>query len=134
MHSLVQLATRKWLKAEGQLERWKGQFIKNLCEELPTGKYENWARCQLLFPHVRGATEQEPKEQESLRDWASIMYKAAWYTLEVGNGAEAEELSAKAMEARTRLLGHNHEDSLASKAMVGSVYIFQGRWEAAEEL
>jgi hypothetical protein len=48
MHRLVQLATRKWLEAYGQRERWKQQFIRNLCTELPTGEYENWERCQAL--------------------------------------------------------------------------------------
>lgn len=52
MHGMVQLATRKWLKAHKQQERWKQQFIRNLDAELPTGEYENWVRCQALFPHA----------------------------------------------------------------------------------
>jgi hypothetical protein len=49
MHRLVQLATRKWLEAHGQLERWKQQFVRNLYVEFPTGEYENWPKCQELF-------------------------------------------------------------------------------------
>ena len=30
MHALVQLAMRKWLEANGQLEAWKQRYIKNL--------------------------------------------------------------------------------------------------------
>ena len=41
MHNLVQLATRTWLENEGHLDRWREQFISNLCAELPTGQYEN---------------------------------------------------------------------------------------------
>jgi hypothetical protein len=41
MHRIVQLATRTWLEAYKQQERWKRQFIKNLCADLPTGEYEN---------------------------------------------------------------------------------------------
>lgn len=41
MHRLVQLATRKWLEANEQLEKWKEQYIKILYEELPNGEYEN---------------------------------------------------------------------------------------------
>jgi hypothetical protein len=52
MHGLVQLITRKWLEAHGQTERWKHQFIKNLDAELLTGEYENWGKCQALFPHA----------------------------------------------------------------------------------
>jgi hypothetical protein len=79
MHGLVQLATREWLKASKQQEWWKEQFIKNLCVELPTGEYKNWVKCQTLFPHAQSAVAQQPEEQDSLKDWTSILYKAAWY-------------------------------------------------------
>ena len=55
MHGRVQLATRKRLEPLGQLERWKQQFTKNLGEEFPTGEYENWAKCQELFPNAKAA-------------------------------------------------------------------------------
>ena len=79
MHGLVQLATRKWLEAHGQLEKWKQEFIKNLCEEFPTGEYENWVICQALFPHAKSAALQQPEGQDSLREWALLLYKAASY-------------------------------------------------------
>ncbi|KFY87014.1 hypothetical protein V500_07258 [Pseudogymnoascus sp. VKM F-4518 (FW-2643)] len=78
MHSLVQLAMRKWLEDHGQQERWKRQFIRNLNADFPTGEYENWVSCQALFPHAQSAAAQQPEDQDSLIDWASILYKAAW--------------------------------------------------------
>jgi hypothetical protein len=45
MHSLVQLATRTWLESEEQLDKWREEFISNLCAELPTGEYKNWEKC-----------------------------------------------------------------------------------------
>ncbi|KAK5400813.1 hypothetical protein LTR06_011234 [Exophiala xenobiotica] len=93
MHGLVQLATRTWLEAHGMLERWKQQFVKNLCAEFPTGEYENWATCRRLFPHPQSAAAQRPQAQESLREWSSILYNAAWYAWEMGNGMEAEKMS-----------------------------------------
>lgn len=50
MHRLVQLTARGWLRTQGQIERWKEQFISNLCREFPTGEYENWEKCRQLFP------------------------------------------------------------------------------------
>jgi hypothetical protein len=123
MHGLVQLATRKWLEAHEQQERWKQQFIRNLCVELPTGEYENWVRCQALFPHAQVAAAQRPEEQDSLRDWASILYKAAWYAWRMGNVVEAEQMSVQAMKVRERILGREHNDTLHSRAMVGVAYI-----------
>lgn len=89
MHGLVQLATRKWLEAQGQLQRWKQQFIRKLCEEFPTGEYENWAVCQ-----------------------ASILYKAVWYAWKMGNGVEAEKMSVQAMRVRKTILDQEHENTL----------------------
>jgi hypothetical protein len=77
MHRLVQLATQKWLEDHRQLERWKQQYIKRLCAEFPAGKYENWAKCGALFPHVRLALAQQPEEDDSLREWALLLYNAA---------------------------------------------------------
>jgi len=134
MHSLVQLATRKWLEAHGERDRWKHQFIRNLSSEFPTGEYENWATCQALFPHAKSAAAQRPEGQESLKLWATILYRAAWYALRIGNGAEAEEMSVAAMKSRRKLLGREDEDTLWSMAMVGMVYTMRGRWDEAEEL
>ncbi|KAG4429842.1 hypothetical protein IFR05_014674 [Cadophora sp. M221] len=113
MHGLVQLAMRKWLEAHGQIERWKRQFIKNLDAELPTGEYENWERCQALFPHAQSAAAQKPKEQDSLTDWTSVLYKAAWYAWRRGKGVEAENLAFTAMQVRKKILGDEHEDTVS---------------------
>ena len=61
MHRLIQLATRKWLEANEQLKKWKGQYIKILNKKLPNGEYENWIYCQALFPHTKSAIAQRPK-------------------------------------------------------------------------
>ncbi|EMR84639.1 putative tpr domain protein [Botrytis cinerea BcDW1] len=134
MHRLVQLATRKWLEDQKQQEKWKQQFIKNLNEELPTGEYENWVQCQTLFPHAKLALLHEPEEQNSLQEWASILYKAGCYAWQMGNGKDAEKLSVKAMKVRKRIFGREHDDTLRSMAIVGLIYIFRGQWDAAEEL
>jgi hypothetical protein len=89
IHRLVQLATRTWLSAHAQLERWKQQFIKNLCAEFPIGEFENWDKCQSLFPHAKSAVAHRPEEKDSLREWASLLYKAAWYAYRRGNAGDA---------------------------------------------
>jgi tetratricopeptide (TPR) repeat protein len=134
MHSLVQLAIRKWLEDHGQLERWRQQFIRNLCVEIPTGEYKNWTKCQELFPHAKSAVAQQPQAQSSLRDWASILYKAAWYAYRMGNGVDAEKMSVEAMNVLKKIHGQEHRDSLNSMAMVGLAYKLRGLWDAAEEL
>ncbi|KAI8930725.1 hypothetical protein NX059_012334 [Plenodomus lindquistii] len=134
LHALVQLATRKWLEANGQLEWWKQQFVSNLYAEFPTGEYKNWAACQALFPHAKSAAGQPPKNESSLAEWATLLYRAAWYAETTGNINDAAMLAMKSMKARKRVLGHEHEDTLWSVAMVGLVYRVGGRWDDAEKL
>jgi hypothetical protein len=122
MHGLVQLATRKWLDAHAHLERWKQQFIRNLFAEFPTGEHENWEKYQSLFPHAKSAVAQQPDEKDSLREWASLLYKAAWYAWRRGNVGDAEKMSVKAMKTRRKLFGQEQEETLSGMAMVGLVY------------
>jgi tetratricopeptide (TPR) repeat protein len=134
MHGLVQLATRKWLEGQGQLEGWKKKYITNLCREFPTGKYENWTKCRALFPHAKSALAQPPEGEESLKEWALLLYNAAWYAWQQGSTADAEKMSVKSMKVREKLLGKDQEKTLSSMAMVGLAYNLQGRWKEAEEL
>ncbi|KAI4163243.1 MAG: hypothetical protein LQ342_003179 [Letrouitia transgressa] len=134
MHALVQLATRKWLEASGQLEQWKQRYIRNLSDEFPPGRYENWMRCQELFPHAKSAVTQQPKADESLREWALLLYNAAWYAEKRGNVVDAIQLSGIAMKVWEKILGQEHRETLNAMTMVVSAYILGGRWDEAEEL
>jgi len=134
MHALVQLATRNWLEANRKLEQWKQCYIKNLSAEFPTGEHKNWTYCQALFPHAKSAVIQRPKAEGSLRQWASLLYHAAWYACKKGNITEAVDLSEMAMKVRKKILGQEHKETLSSMCMVGSAYNLGGRWKEAEEL
>ena len=134
MHALVQLATRKWLEANGKFEQWKQCYIKNLSAEFPIGEYENWTYCQALFPHVKSAVTQRPKAEGSLREWASLLHNAAWYAWRKGSITEAIGLSETAMKVRKKILGQENEETLSSIDMVGLAYSLGGRWKEAEKL
>ncbi|TLD09790.1 hypothetical protein PspLS_11605 [Pyricularia sp. CBS 133598] len=45
MHSLVQLATRRWLDTDEKLETFKAQYINRIAGDFPTGYYKNWPTC-----------------------------------------------------------------------------------------
>ncbi|KAI8930738.1 hypothetical protein NX059_012346 [Plenodomus lindquistii] len=134
MHALVQLATRKWLEANGKLEQWKQQFVSNLRAAFPTGEYENWVACQALYAHAKAALGQQPRKESSVAEWAMVLYRAAWFAERTGNIADAEMLATKAMKTRKKVLGQDHEDTVWSISMVGLVYRSQGRWDDAEKL
>jgi tetratricopeptide (TPR) repeat protein len=134
MHRLVQLTVRAWLKTYGQEEESKGRFIKNLYGEFPNGQYENWERCRSLFPHIRSAMLYRPKSQDSLRNWAALLYKGAWYAIECGSISVAEDMAAVSRKQRMKIGGAEDEDTLDSTAMLAVAYRLEGRWEEAEEL
>ncbi|KAJ3497372.1 hypothetical protein NLG97_g1956 [Lecanicillium saksenae] len=134
MHRLVQLATLEWLKAQDTYDHWQHQFLTRLCAELPGGDYENWSKCQVLFPHAQSVRAQRPATDESIKEWATILYRAAWFAVRNGRGEEAEELSVQALKARKRIFVKDHEDVIASKAMVASAYRLRGRWSEGERL
>ncbi|KAJ5819498.1 hypothetical protein N7474_005089 [Penicillium riverlandense] len=112
MHRLVQLTVRTWLKTHGQLELWKERFISNLCQKFPTGEFENWEQCRSLFPHVKSAMSQRPDSQESVLQWATLLFRGAWYAQESGNITDAREMASKSRKQRVRLLGVTDEDAL----------------------
>ncbi|KAK2595193.1 hypothetical protein QQS21_007098 [Conoideocrella luteorostrata] len=134
MHRLVQLATLEWLRGHEVYEQWRYQFLVRLCTELPGGEYENWTKCQTLFPHAQLVAAQRPASKESIKEWATILYRAAWYALRMGKGIEAEDLSVKALKARKKIFNKPHKDIVDSLAMVALAYNLRGWWEAAEEL
>ncbi len=134
MHSLVQLATRTWLENEGQLDKWREQFISNLCAELPTGEYKNWEKCQALFPHAQAALAQRPKNRESIKEWALLLYKAAWYAWQRGRAGEAEEMAMMSMEVRSEELGEEDAETLSSMGMVGVARQLGGKYKEAEAM
>ncbi|KAL5370882.1 hypothetical protein DPSP01_014618 [Paraphaeosphaeria sporulosa] len=134
MHALVQLATRKWLEANGKLEQWKQHFIHNIYAECPTSEYGAWGRCQALFVYAKSAAAQHPERGSSVIEWATLLYSAAWYAWMKGSAAEAEKLAVKYMKARRKVLGQEHENTVLSMEMVGLVYNLEGQWDAAEEL
>ena len=134
MHSLVQLATRTWLEGEGQLDRWREQFISSLCAELPTGEHENWEKCQALFPHAQAALAQRPKNRVSLEEWALLLFKAAWYAWRRGRAGEAEEMAMMSMEVRSEVLGEDNAETLSSMGMIGLARQLRGKYEEAEEM
>ena len=134
MHRLVQLTVHVWLKTNGQIERWKEEFITRLYQRFPTGNYENWTRCRSLFPHMKSAVSQRPRSRDCLTKWAALLYKGAWYAQESGKIAESRDMASKSREERLLLFSLEDEQTLDSTAMLASIYCFEGRWEEAERL
>ncbi|KAK3073690.1 hypothetical protein LTR53_004504 [Teratosphaeriaceae sp. CCFEE 6253] len=134
MHALVQLATQRWLKAHGRLERWQRLFISRLDDDFPNGDHENWAKCQPLFPHAMAALELDLADREAVLWQASLLYKSGWYAAEIGASGDAERMTMRSFENRGTMLGEEHPSTLKSMSSLAMVYHAQGRYSKAAEL
>ena len=134
MHRLVQLATKKWLKAARQFDRWSAQYISNLEEAFPTSAFDNWAVCQVLFPHAVAALHTEVTGQKTVLQQASLLLRSGRYASAAGVYADAEKMEERSLEARLNVLGEGHPGTLTSMSNLAATYSRRGRWDKAEKL
>ncbi|KAI8938666.1 hypothetical protein NX059_004535 [Plenodomus lindquistii] len=139
MHRLVQLATRRWLEKEDRSERFRGQFVHNLCirfvvSRIYSGIPDTWDVCQTLFPHVKAALTGRPMNNEVLEEWAELLYNAGRYAYSKGKMSEAEQLIATSLEVRKSLLGTDHLATLAAMDEMSDIMIDGGRYKEAEPI
>ncbi|OAK96859.1 hypothetical protein IQ06DRAFT_47717 [Phaeosphaeriaceae sp. SRC1lsM3a] len=134
MHALVQFCTRVWLSSFGDAAEWEQRFVVLMAQELPSGEYENWARCQQLLPHVEPLFKSELGGEEALKAWAQVLTNAAWYLWRQGNYSTAQAVAAKAVRAREHVLGMNNAQTLTSVTVLALVLRYQGKYEDAEKL
>ncbi|KAF2633913.1 hypothetical protein BU25DRAFT_381757 [Macroventuria anomochaeta] len=135
MHSLVQLATREWVKLHGQVDVWESAALRIMAAAFPNGQHETWAACRTLLPHstkVLGYSTE--KDEESKLHRATIATNTAWYLTLMGQYAEAERIGHSAVMVREEALGLEHPYTLTSVGQLGSVLWSQGRLMDAEIL
>ena len=133
MHGLVQLSTRKWLEAFGQLEMFKQQCIERTAASFPTGEYENWARCRSLFAHVQVILGYRPSDKTAKR-WATLLHNGGWYAWSQGRYDVAQRMVEKARKVREKRLEKEDVATLASISLLAAVLSDRGRWEEAKKL
>ena len=134
MHRLVQFATRTWLRSFGGEDRWRRKFLATLSKEFPTGEFSNWSQCQLLLPHIEPVVDEEPIDTKEAKYWAQVLYNAAWYTWSQGLYIQAEEMIQGSISARTRVLGVDYIETLASVSILALVLQYQGKYDEAEQM
>lgn len=134
MHSLVQLATRKWLDVDKRTEQFKEQFISRMAREFPKGVYRNWAKCRPLFAHAEGAINHRPIGGKPLKEWAQVLYNGSWYAFGQGRYSLAEKMAKKSRDAVMGTLGHEHELTCSSMSIVAQALLSQGKYQKAEKL
>ncbi len=134
MHRMVQLLVKKWLEWHDELEGWRERYVKQMAKASPDGRYKNWMQCQILFPHAEAMLSYRVERSSFLEPWATVLFCASWYAKEQGWFDKAQEMAEASLQARVRILGEDHPDTLSSMTNLASTYQEQGRLAEAEEL
>ncbi|TVY62681.1 Nephrocystin-3 [Fusarium oxysporum f. sp. cubense] len=134
IHRLVQLSMRKWLEANKQLNKWTKESIRVLTAAFPNGEYPTWMDCQVLFPHARETMGHAAGDEEDRLNQAEIALRAGRFLLFRGEYNTAEEIVRMSVEAREKVLGKEHPDTLSSMNNLALALQDQGKYGEAEKI
>jgi tetratricopeptide (TPR) repeat protein len=133
MHGLVRWRASVGMDRE-QYWRLYLAFIAAVCENI--GEEADSVRFRRhIVVHL-------PRKDELLGETLGIEDEGLWWMWskigrvlwKEGRWEDAEQLFVRVMEARSRVLGEEHPNTLTSTASLAETYRKQGRWKEAEEL
>ncbi|CAH0053945.1 unnamed protein product [Clonostachys solani] len=134
MHGLVQLSTRRWLKAYKRQEYFLNQYVTLMTDSFPTGDYRNWKTCRTLFAHVEVTMEYRLREKSVKEKWANLLYNGGWYAWLQGRYTVAERMARRAKETREDIMGSENVETLASISLLARILSYKGSYTHAEKL
>lgn len=103
-------------------------------QAFPTGEHAKWTVCQALFIRVNAMLLHEMKDVDSRMAWATILYRKAWYAMEIGQYRTTEGMARANLEAREQAASHDQAAISRSLDMLAQVPQYQGQYELAEEI
>jgi tetratricopeptide (TPR) repeat protein len=136
MHRLVHLATRNWLRKEGQLAEWAAKAMQRLEEVFPENEHKNRRTWRLYLAHALYVLAQDSLEEEG-KERAELIWRVAGCLYSDGRYKEAEPWCLQAMKTSKRALGEEYPNTLntlGSMNNLAETYRNQGQWKEAEEL
>ena len=137
LHRLVQIATRHWLERDSSSHHWIECAIDRMAELFPPLKVQrqNWASCELLFPHIEEVLGNEPDSEKYRLTYATLLTRSSNYLIErKADYLLAEERSKKALDIGRDILAPGDDALLDILGAISYAYSQQGRYQEAEEL
>ena len=137
LHRLVQIATRHWLARDSSNQHWIDCAIDRMIELFPLNKHQNqnWASCEMLFPHIEEVLGNEPESEKYRLTYAALLTRSSHYLIErKADYLLAEERSKKALDIQRKVLAPGDGDLLATLSAIAYAYSRQERYQEAEEL
>lgn len=133
MHRLVQLATRNWLRMEGQLEQETLKVLARLEQVFPSNDHEHRSIWRAYLPHARYLLESRTTDDGPAPN-RNLVWKLGLCLHRDGKFKEAEKYLSEAVESSREALGEEHPDTLRRMDDLASTYRERGRWTEAEQL
>jgi tetratricopeptide (TPR) repeat protein len=133
LHRLVHQALRNRLRVQGQLRQWTQCAITQLLQVYPNKDHGNRSKWRRLLPHAQYALSHSPEDDDN-KERLNLAWKCARTLESDGQYKKAEGLFVQVMQARKRVLGNKHPDTLHSMGSLVAIYVHQGRWKEAQEL
>ncbi|KAF3002783.1 hypothetical protein E8E15_001031, partial [Penicillium rubens] len=135
MHRLVQLSVRAWLDMHQQLYGWQAKSRGIMARVFPDGEYESWSQCRSLLAHANSVLQSicDVDDKDRLNA-AALLSNCGWFLDLQGVYEEAEAMHRRALEAREKVLGREHPDTLTSVSNLGLVLSSQGKYDEAEAM
>ncbi|KAL4926591.1 putative kinesin light chain [Aspergillus undulatus] len=130
LHRLVHLATRNWIRNEGQFPAYISKAADRLSEIFPNNNHTNRQLWREYLPHALSLlSEREVREQQEqyidcIENVGSCLYSDGRYN-------EAEELEVQVMETRKQVLGPEHPSTLTSMGNLAFTWESLGNIPAA---
>lgn len=133
MHRLVQLAVRKWLENNHEVDRWREKSREIVAKRFPIPEYGNWSMCRRLLSHSKEVIKFSPVNDPDALNTAWIAYCYGLYLESREKYKEAEEMYRQALAAKVRVFGDGNPD-IPIVLHLGINLAAQEKSEEAEEL
>lgn len=134
MHKLVQRFLKRWLERNGELEKFKGNFLRIMSKAFPEDPYENLAKCKELFPHAEVAMDYPPVDMEQGGYYGTIIRNASLYANATGSHDMAENMITSALSCCRIALGQQHPLTLSCAQDLASIMLDREEHKLVEKL
>jgi tetratricopeptide (TPR) repeat protein len=134
MHRLVQLSTQNWLELQGTKARWQVEALELLAERFPSGEYETWNECEVLYPSAQVVVGYLSTIGSHLLQYAKLLGNLARYDKMQGWYNISYNRFIKLLNIHEAVPGKEHPDTLTSMNNLAGVLDSQGKYDEAEAM
>jgi tetratricopeptide (TPR) repeat protein len=132
MHRLVRLATRNWLRENGQWQEWASKALTRLVEIVPFGDRDTREMWTTYLPHAMHVVGMPELSEAEERVW--LLERVGYCERTLGRYRAAELAHREELGRRGKIPGNRHPDTLRSMSNLALALFEQGKYAEAEAI